>query len=77
MLKIEPNGQKTIRTEKVNPTIPIPLESSLIHGIYDDDIKDKPTFKQLSTSLATFFKGCDLGGFNLLKFDVPLLMEEF
>src|SRR5690606_37879792 len=62
---------------RINPTIPIPIESSLIHGIYDEDVKDKPTFKSLAKDLAKFLEGCDLGGFNIIKFDVPVLVEEF
>jgi DNA polymerase III subunit epsilon len=77
IVKIMPNGERTIKTKRINPTIPIPIESSLIHGIYDNDIKDEPTFKQVAKSMAQFLEGCDLAGFNILKFDVPLLVEEF
>lgn len=76
-VKIMPDGEKIIKTSKINPTIPIPVETSLIHGIYDDDVKDSPTFKSIAKSLAKFLEGCDLGGFNILKFDVPVLVEEF
>ncbi len=71
------DGTVEIRTKKVNPTIPIPLESSLIHGIYDDDVANEPTFKQLARSMAQFLEGCDLAGFNSNRFDVPMLVEEF
>lgn len=71
------DGTVETRTKRINPTIPIPLESSLIHGIYDEDIKDEPTFKQMAKSLAQFLEGCDLGGFNSNRFDVPMLVEEF
>ncbi len=77
VLKIMPNGEQTKYVEKINPTIPIPIESSLIHGIYQDDIKDKPTFKQVAKNLAKMLEGADLGGFNIIRFDVPLLVEEF
>ena len=77
VVKIHPDGKEEIKTERVNPEIPIPLESSLIHGVYEDDIKDKPTFKQLAPEIAKFMTGCDLAGYNLLKFDIPLLAEEF
>ncbi len=77
LLKIFPNGSKDSRLYKVNPTIPIPEETSKIHGIYDKDIKDSPTFKELSSELNTFLGGCDLGGYNSNKFDVPMLIEEF
>lgn len=77
VVKLLPSGEKITKTMKLNPTVPIPLETSLIHGIYDDDVKDAPTFKQISKSLAKFLEGCDLSGFNILKFDVPVLVEEF
>ncbi|MAE83375.1 MAG: DNA polymerase III subunit epsilon [Flammeovirgaceae bacterium] len=77
LLKVMPDGSIEEKCRKINPTIPIPLETSLIHGIYDDDVKDEPTFKQVGKSLATWLEGCDLAGFNILKFDVPMLVEEF
>jgi DNA polymerase-3 subunit epsilon len=77
ILKIMTNGQKEIKTMRLNPTIPIPLESSLVHGIYDEDVKDMPTFKSVAHSLGVFLEGCDLGGFNIIRFDVPVLVEEF
>lgn len=75
--KIMPNGDKEIKTKKINPTIPIPLESSAIHGITDADVADAPTFKAIAKDLAKFIEGCDLAGYNSNKFDVPLLAEEF
>lgn len=77
VIKLDVDGTETVKTTKVNPTIPISTESSLIHGIYDEDVKDAPTFKQIAKSLDDFLEGCDLGGYNLAKFDVPLLVEEF
>jgi len=76
-IKINPDGTRAEKVHRVNPEIPIPKEASLIHGIYDEDIKNEPTFKQLAKELAQFFEGSDLAGFNILKFDVPLLAEEF
>jgi len=75
--KALPGGELVVKTHRVNPTIPIPLESSLIHGIYDDDIKNSPTFKALARQLAQFLDGCDLAGYNCNRFDIPLLVEEF
>lgn len=75
--KLMPSGEKIVKTKRVNPTIPIPIESSLIHGIYDEDVKDAPVFKNIAKSLAQFIEGCDLAGFNIIKFDVPVLVEEF
>ena len=77
IVKVMPNGERIIKTKRVNPTIPIPIESSLIHGIYDEDIKDAPVFKSIAKSMAQFIEGCDLAGFNIIKFDVPMLVEEF
>lgn len=77
VVKVMPNHEVITKTNKINPTIPIPLETSLIHGIYDEDVKDAPTFKNIAKSLAQFLEGSDLAGFNILKFDVPLLVEEF
>lgn len=77
ILKVHPNGRQEIKTSLINPTIPIPVESSAIHGIYDKDVKDSPTFKTLSRELHQFLEGADLAGFNVLKFDIPLLVEEF
>ena len=77
VLKVKPDGEEILKTRRINPTIPIPLESSLIHKIYDEDVKDCPTFKQVAKDLDQFLQGCDLGGYNLLRFDIPLLAEEF
>lgn len=73
-----PNGsQEETRTWRINPGIPIPLESSLVHGIYDDDIKKEPFFKEVAGLIATFIGNSDLAGYNSNKFDIPMLMEEF
>ncbi len=71
------DGSVEVKTKRINPGMPIPLESSLIHGIYDADVADEPTFKQLAKSLAQFLEGCDLAGFNSNRFDIPMLVEEF
>lgn len=77
MVKVMPDGTVEEKCRKINPTIPIPSETSMIHGIYDEDVKDEPTFKQVAKSLAQYLEGCDLSGFNVLGFDVPMLVEEF
>ncbi len=77
LIKLMPDGSVEEKSRRINPTIPIPIESSLIHGIYDEDVKEEPSFKQIGKSLADFLNGCDLAGFNIIKFDVPLLVEEF
>jgi DNA polymerase-3 subunit epsilon len=76
-LKIFPDGKKEPLTMKINPTIPIPLSSSLIHGIYDKDVADAPTFKDSAKQFHGFLANCDLGGYNSNKFDIPILAEEF
>lgn len=75
--KAQIDGTVDIRTRRVNPGIPIPLEASLVHGIYDADVAEEPNFKQVAKSLAGFLEGCDLAGFNSNRFDVPMLVEEF
>ncbi|ODS81283.1 MAG: DNA polymerase III subunit epsilon [Cytophagaceae bacterium SCN 52-12] len=77
ILKALMNGTTEVKTLRINPEMPIPLESSLIHGIYDEDVKDAPTFKSVARNIAAFLEGCDLAGFNSNRFDVPLLVEEF
>lgn len=77
ILKAMPDGTEDIKTMRINPGIPIPLESSLIHGIYDEDIKNAPTFKQAGEELARFLDDSDLAGYNSNRFDIPVLMEEF
>ena len=76
-LKINVDGSEEEKLLRLNPEIPIPNEVSLIHGIYEKDIKDAPTFKEVAKTLAKFIEGCDLGGFNSYRFDIPLLAEEF
>ncbi|MBR5464808.1 MAG: 3'-5' exonuclease [Alistipes sp.] len=77
MIKVMPNGDEDVKTRRINPEMPIPPEATAVHGITDDDVKDQPTFRQLAKSLAQFIQGCDFGGFNSNRFDLPLLVEEF
>jgi DNA polymerase-3 subunit epsilon len=76
-LKVFPNGDEESRTRRINPERPIPLESTAVHGITDEDVKDAPTFKSVAKSLASQLEGCDLAGYNSNRFDIPLLAEEF
>ncbi|MGM0636030.1 MAG: exonuclease domain-containing protein [Bacteroidota bacterium] len=76
ILKIHPNQNKDSFTRRVNPEIPIPLETSKIHGIYDDDVAGEPNFDELSKTIYQFIKDCDLAGYNSNRFDIPLLAEE-
>src|SRR6201996_9088374 len=77
VIKLNVDGSEEVKTWRVNPEMPIPLESSLIHGIYDEHIKDESTFKLLANDVAEFIADSDLAGFNSNKFDIPMLMEEF
>ena len=77
VLKISPDQSEEVLTKRVNPGIPIPLESSLIHGIYDEDIQGAPAFGEIAQEIADFMDNADLAGYNSNKFDIPLLMEEF
>ncbi len=77
LIKVMPDGSEIERTERINPGVHIPEECSAIHGIYDKDVQDKPTFAQLADDLLAFIGDADLAGFNSNKFDVPLLLEEF
>ena len=77
IIKMHPDGSETEYYKRVNPTIPIPKESSEIHGIWDKDIADAPTFAQLANELAEFIGDADLAGYNSNKFDIPVLAEEF
>ena len=77
ILKAMPDGTEQIKTMRINPGMSIPLESSLIHGIYNEDVSLEPSFKQAGEELARFLDDCDLAGYNSNKFDIPVLMEEF
>lgn len=76
-VKVFPNGKEEKMTRRVNPGMPIPPESTAIHGITDEDVKDCPTFKEIAKSLAAQIEGCDLAGYNSNRFDIPMLAEEF
>jgi DNA polymerase-3 subunit epsilon len=76
LLKVLPDGTTELRTARVNPGMPIPPRSTAIHGITDDDVKECPPFKEIARELLRFIEGCDLGGYNSNRFDVPLLIEE-
>lgn len=76
-VKILPDGKRDKFVKRVNPGIPIPPEVTAIHGISDEDVKNCPTFKLIAHQLYDWMKGCDLGGYNSSKFDLPLLAEEF
>jgi len=76
ILKVNPDASRESKTWKVNPEMPIPKESSAIHGIYDEDVVNAPIFKEIAPKIMEMISGTDLGGFNSNRFDVPLLAEE-
>lgn len=75
-IKIHPNQTEESWTQRVNPGIPIPPQTTQIHGITNEDVADKPHFKDLAKKVAVYIEGCDLAGFNSNKFDIPMLAEE-
>jgi len=77
VLKIHPDGTKEEKTIRVNPGIPISPGATKVHGITNEDVAGLPSFSQYSKGLFEFFDGCDIGGFNAIRFDVPLLVAEF
>jgi DNA polymerase III subunit epsilon len=77
IVKITPDGSQQVLTHRLNPGIPISKESTMIHGITDLDVKDCPTFGDLAPELEKFLEEADLSGYNAIKFDIPLLTEEF
>jgi len=77
IVKILPDGTRSVKRKLVNPEMPIPKGASDVHGITDEMVKDAPTFKQVAHELKQMLDGCDLAGYNSNRFDIPLLMEEF
>jgi DNA polymerase-3 subunit epsilon len=76
-LKVLPDGQEEWLTLRINPGIPISPEATKVHGITDADVANAPHFKDVARKIASFLEGCDLAGFNSMKFDIPILCEEF
>lgn len=77
VIKVMPNGEVIRKSNLVNPGITISAESTAIHGITNEKVAGQPTFKEIAKDYVKFFEGADLAGFNILKFDVPMLVEEF
>ncbi|MBE16330.1 MAG: 3'-5' exonuclease [Dokdonia sp.] len=76
ILKVFPDGREEELTERINPTVPIPAETTAVHGISDADVADKPTFAERAKTIHDMIKDSDLAGFNSNRFDIPLLVEE-
>jgi len=77
IIKILQDGTRQVKRKLINPEMPIPQVVVDIHGITDEMVKSAPTFKQAANELKQFIEGCDLGGYNSNRFDIPMLMEEF
>ncbi len=77
IVRLHPDGRQDPHVFRLNPEMPIPPEVSRIHGIRDEDVRDCPTFTQSAPAIAAALEHCDLAGFNLLRFDIPMLAQEF
>ena len=77
VVKLNPSGETEILYERLNPCEPIPAEASAVHGITDEMVAERPTFGETASSVANFLSGCDLAGFGISRFDIPLLEAEF
>ncbi len=77
IVKVLQDGTKVVKQKFINPGIPIPKNSSDIHGITDDKIRDAPKFKEVANEIKQFIDNADLSGYNSNRFDIPMLMEEF
>ncbi len=77
VIKVMPDGSREDVVRRINPCMPIPAGASAVHGIYDADVADCPTFDVVAHNLYKYLEGCDLAGYNIVKFDVPMLQEEF
>lgn len=77
VLKLLPDGDSDYRTRRINPGVPIPPEATAVHGISDDDVADCPTFRAIASGLTRFLDECDLAGFNIINYDLRLLVAEY
>ena len=77
VLKINVNGEEEMKTWLINPECPIPPVTSAVHHIFDADVADRGNFKHYAPEILKFIGFSDIAGYNILKFDIPMLMEEF
>jgi len=76
LIRVEPDGQRKTLSTLVNPQRPIPPESTAVHGIKDEHVRNAPSFSQLRAEVEEFVEGADLAGYNMVRFDLPLLEAE-
>ncbi len=77
LIKRMPDGSLEERAHRVNPGVRIPIEATAIHNISNEDVASSPAFREIAPALLDFMKDCDLGGFGISRFDIPILVEEF
>lgn len=77
VLRLEPDGRRSLRSELVNPGLPIPQGANAVHGITDEDVANRPPFRSYARALAESLDDCDFAGFALERFHLPLLLAEF
>jgi DNA polymerase III subunit epsilon len=77
IVRVSSDGTRLVKRKLINPQMPIPKGASDVHGITNEMVKDAPTFKQVANEIKQFIEGCDIGGYNSNRFDIPLLVEEF
>lgn len=77
IVKIVDKGEKTVHTFRCNPGIPIPPEATAVHGITDAEVAGLPLFKAIAPEVYRLLDRCDLAGYNIIRFDIPMLIEEF
>ena len=77
IVKVLPDGKRSVKRKLINPKIAIPKQSSDVHGITDEMVKDAPVFKEVAQELKQMLDGCDIAGYNSNRFDIPMLVEEF
>ncbi|MDQ7858273.1 MAG: 3'-5' exonuclease [Armatimonadota bacterium] len=76
MVRVRPGGDRDALTRRVNPGIPIPPEATAVHGITDADVAGAPRFPAIAAEVLAFIGEGDLAGFNVQRFDLPVLHRE-
>ena len=76
ILKVNTDNQESHKVWRINPEMDISFQATQVHGISNDMVKNEQNFQYYSNEIYEFIKGCDLAGFNAIKFDIPILVEE-